>query len=109
MLARVHVLLVVVLALSFATPTFGGDDVVRSGVQPAAGAYLCGSLPDHPWTAALAYAGVAVSAVLIGAADPNHDRSQSLWRGDGELTIAQSCRWDYCCGEWGCWHSCDCW
>ncbi len=109
MLARVPVFLVVVLALAFTTPSFGGDDVARPGVHPVAGDSLCGVIPDRPWTAALAYAGVAIPDVLIRPANSDDERRQSAWTADGEVTIAQSCRWDYCCGEWGCWLSCDCW
>ena len=109
MLVRLISILVVVLALAGVTPSQGSGDLNRPETRPVTGESLCAPAFDRPWTAALVRAGIPVPDVL---SDPdNRDRQcgQSAWTVDGEVTIAQSCRWDYCCGEWGCWLSCDCW
>ncbi|MEM7119890.1 MAG: hypothetical protein AAF563_01360 [Pseudomonadota bacterium] len=108
MLVRLVSCLVVALAMTSVSASFGSEPRGTAAL-PMAESGVCDPAPERPWTAALMRAGISLPELYGNSPSGNHQGNQSPRLMDDDITIAQSCRWDYCCGDWGCWFSCPCW
>lgn len=110
MLRRLFPVLLITLCLGIA----GATPVVADNVDPDAqglwstdqtGKETC----QPPANQILAAFPDVQRQINLGAAvDEDRQAAQCTWS-DPEFSLSQSCRWDYCCGDWGCWFSCPCW